>query len=549
MGGIYFLIVLIVFFVVYEVESFRYRSSTKDKIKKSFGKIPQIREFDFKEIETYWNIKQQALLDDNYIDAITWNDLDMNKVYQRINQCASFVGDQYLYSILHQLPKETNYNEKLEKKIKYFTENQEEREKTQFLLSNLKKIPNNYLSFDFVSSLGSDKLPSFYIFRLLQIFLILSFLPFIVLQNTSFLLLPVLFFSFNFLINFVIKSKYDNNLNLLSSVAAVIHTTHKLHHSKKFHYHNQFPEAEVALKTLLNTSKRLSSIVTKKQSAVTGDPIAAVFEYLQGGTLIDLIRYIQISRALTKHSEQYLLLFEWIGEIDLAISIASFRLTLPFYAYPTFINKSEIICEELYHPLIDHPVANSLSLDKSCIITGSNASGKSTYIKAFTINLILAQNINTCLAKSMFLPRSMVMTSMAVRDDLSGGESYYIKEIKYLKRILDQLSEDRILVCAVDEILRGTNTEERIAASYAILEFLHSKNCLVLVASHDIELTSLLNRHYYNFHFSEKMDEQDIIFDYKIYPGPSISKNAIRLLEHVGFPNEIIHTAKNLSLL
>ena len=76
---------------------------------------------------------------------------------------------------------------------------------------------------------------------------------------------------------------------------------------------------------------------------------------------------------------------------------------------------------------------------------------------------------------------------MAVRDDLMAGESYFIREIRYLKRILDSLDDNRLTVCAIDEILRGTNTGERIRSSRAILEYLSDKNCIALVATHDRE--------------------------------------------------------------
>lgn len=85
------------------------------------------------------------------------------------------------------------------------------------------------------------------------------------------------------------------------------------------------------------------------------------------------------------------------------------------------------------------------------------------------------------MAEQMILPYAMVITSMAVRDDLMSGESYYIKEIKYLKRIIERLNEDRLVICIIDEILRGTNTEERIAASASILRFLHKKIVLLLL--------------------------------------------------------------------
>ena len=138
---------------------------------------------------------------------------------------------------------------------------------------------------------------------------------------------------------------------------------------------------------------------------------------------------------------------------------------------------------------------------------------------------------------------------MAVRDDIQSGESYYIKEIKYLKRIIDGLSPDTPAICIVDEILRGTNTQERIAASCAVLRYLARHNCLAMVASHDIELTQLLKDQYDNFHFSEQITDGGITFSYQIQPGPADSKTAIRLLEFMGFPVEITREARILAQL
>ena len=128
------------------------------------------------------------------------------------------------------------------------------------------------------------------------------------------------------------------------------------------------------------------------------------------------------------------------------------------------------------------------------------------------------------------------------------GESYYIREINYLKRIIDYLKEDKLTLCIVDEILRGTNTEERIAASVAILDYLYDKNCLAIVASHDVRISEMLRGKFENCHFSEILEEDDILFDYKVKSGVSKSKNAIKLLKHIGFPEKIVRDAENLVL-
>ena len=135
---------------------------------------------------------------------------------------------------------------------------------------------------------------------------------------------------------------------------------------------------------------------------------------------------------------------------------------------------------------------------------------------------------------------------MAVRDNITEGESYFIKEIKSLKRILDKV-QDVPCMCFVDEILKGTNTIERIAASAAVLKYLHDKDCLCMTASHDIELTQILENKYDNYHFREEINDDGISFDYKLKNGPSQTRNAIRLLDYMNFEDKIVEDAQNLA--
>ena len=186
-------------------------------------------------------------------------------------------------------------------------------------------------------------------------------------------------------------------------------------------------------------------------------------------------------------------LLDNLGELDAAIAIASFRELLPLWCRPEFIQREtdhvRLKTEDLYHPLIQEPVANSIEAETGILITGSNASGKSTFLKNIAINSILAQTVLTCTCSCYEAPFLKVMTSMALRDDLSGGESYFIVEIRSLKRILDESTKGEPLLCIIDEVLRGTNTIERIAASSRILSSLNQKWVLPFAATHDIELS------------------------------------------------------------
>ena len=130
---------------------------------------------------------------------------------------------------------------------------------------------------------------------------------------------------------------------------------------------------------------------------------------------------------------------------------------------------------------------------------------------------------------------------MALRDKIITGESYYMKEIKCLKEIVNQAGKENVLV-VLDEMLKGTNTAERIAASKAILDYLGSSSMLIIVATHDDELTE--NAKYEQFHFKGLVENDRLLFDYRIYEGKNKNKNAIELLAILGYPSVIVEKAR-----
>ena len=139
------------------------------------------------------------------------------------------------------------------------------------------------------------------------------------------------------------------------------------------------------------------------------------------------------------------------------------------------------------------------------------------------------------------------MTSMALRDNLEGGESYFIVEIKSLQRILKECEKKQPVLCIVDEVLRGTNTIERIAASSQILRSLCKPHVLPLAATHDIELSYILEDCYNNYHFEEEIRDHDVVFNYLLKQGRATTRNAIRLLEIIGYNPEIIKDAQEMA--
>jgi DNA mismatch repair ATPase MutS len=258
--------------------------------------------------------------------------------------------------------------------------------------------------------------------------------------------------------------------------------------------------------------------------------------------LIDFYLFHYIINVLSNNKDIYEVAWREIGNIDCCYSIALWRKTLPYYSLPKFDNSNTLIIQDAYHPLLSKPVGNDLDFNKNILLTGSNASGKSTFIKTIAINIILSQALNTSTSKEITLTRGLVYSSMAMSDDIEKGQSYFISEITALKRIFDirDNSKDAFMYLFIDEIFKGTNTIERIAAAESVLNHLSDTNgTRIMAATHDIELTDKLSTKYTNYHFREQILNDEIIFDYLIKEGPSKTKNAIELLRITNFPEKV----------
>ncbi len=174
-------------------------------------------------------------------------------------------------------------------------------------------------------------------------------------------------------------------------------------------------------------------------------------------------------------------------------------------------------------------------------------SGKTTFIRTLGINAILGQTINTCFAREFTMPRLSVHSAIRIADDLMSEKSYYFEEVRVIKEMLDESRSGAQNLFLLDELFKGTNTVERIAAGKSVLSYLNSNDNFVLVATHDLELTEYLSETYQLYHFTEVIKDKAILFDYKIKEGNLETTNAIRILELNNYPNEIIADAQQLS--
>ena len=310
-------------------------------------------------------------------------------------------------------------------------------------------------------------------------------------------------------------------------------------------YDKEREEMEKARKALAGFSMGSGLLMRNSGGITSGNFADIILDYVCILFHIDLLKFGSMLRALRGKEEEIDGLITSIGTIDAQISLASWRESLPKYCIPD-LTGDQFEAVDLIHPLLTDPVPNSICVSKPVLLTGSNASGKSTFLKSAALAAILAQSVNTVPAASYRSCCYRVYTSMALRDDIRSGESYFIVEIRSLKRVLDAASvlDEAPVLCCVDEVLRGTNTIERISASAEILSCLADMPIRVFAATHDMELTELLDGKYMNYHFSEMLDGDDVQFSYKLLGGPADSRNAIRLLRALGYDPGIADRAE-----
>lgn len=271
-----------------------------------------------------------------------------------------------------------------------------------------------------------------------------------------------------------------------------------------------------------------------------------VSEFIKVLFNLEYLIFYSFTESITRKKEELKKMFHFIGEIDSAISTASLRASDLELCNPEFIDGKKFIVEEIYHPLIKNCVVNDLSLaDSSLLLTGSNMSGKTTFIRSISINSIIAQTLNICFAKKYVAPFFKLYSSIRITDNLLENTSYYLEEVLTIKELIEASKRDCPCLFVLDEIFKGTNTIERISGGKAILSYLNRGNNIVLVSTHDIELTEILSKEKFElYHFSEHIENSELTFDHKLKEGKLKSRNAIKILELYNYPSEIIKDAR-----
>lgn len=345
------------------------------------------------------------------------------------------------------------------------------------------------------------------------------------------------FYDFKCNIIFQTKKSYDQDLK------SIFYTANVIKQSQALSKIESTPAISVDF-THFKASRRFSGLLARVESQ---DMVSSIIMFIKLVFMIDYVLFHLIQRSYFKYQEEVMACYDYISILDNHYSIAMYQHTLTHYCYPKINNNiNGLQTKSIIHPLLDeeNAIANTIDISNHILLTGSNASGKSTFMKAVALNLILAQSIQTATAHSFIYQPGYVMTSMANADDVLSGDSYFMSELKSIRRLFNTYQCNKIY-CFIDEIFKGTNTTERIAASESVLSFLDNQKAYhVIAATHDVELSILLENTYNNYHFNESIQENSIFFDYKIKPGKANTRNAIELLRITQFPIDIYQRAQ-----
>lgn len=521
----------------------RKKKKRKGELLDSFGRTKS-DSFEFPLIERYFDQKEK-IANFQVISDRTCNDLDFEELFTFIDRTNSKIGQQYLYNVLRTINYKPDITDKHEEIIDFFTTNPEFRVSVQEQLDKHNKDGAYYITSLFQNE--QIKPPGwFFVVRMLSFASLLSLI--LIFFNTTFILVSVGLFIANLWFHYWNKRQmfqYSGSIPQLLKLIASAKNLYK--HDILKSINPKLPQSIKVLDRL-----RLGMSLFRLESKLQGELEAiiwSVFEFVKMMFLLEPIMFFGMLKQLENKKQEIEEVFVFVGQVDVLISVASLRYGLDSYCKPV-INKNatKISGEYIYHPLITNCIKNTIDTkNKSILLTGSNMSGKTTFIRTIGINALVGHTLNTCFAAHFSMPLVKIFSAIRISDDLLNDRSYYFDEVFTIKEMINESKSDTTCLFLLDEIFKGTNTIERISAGKAVLSYIAKSNNIVFVSTHDIELAELLKNEYLLFHFSEKVDDVNIDFDFKLKDGKLKTRNAIKILQVNQYPDDIIQEAIKLS--
>ena len=510
-------------------------SRRKKKILDAFGQAKK-GYFLFKLISSYHEQTQpEAKPEDDRLAT----DLDMDELFMYLDRTTSRVGQQALYARLRQVNTATTAFERQEALIDHFKANPQDQEGAILSLHQLSEPESYYIA----SLLKEEYLKEpgwFWVVKVLGYLAMASVLAIIIMPKLW--LIVFAFLGVNLIIH------YWNKRNLYEYAVSIPELIKLIKVARKL---PQFgvvptPTQAAAIDKLQGLSGSLQIFRLEKGIQSELSQFAELFiELIRAYFLIEPLSLYKALDKLEKHKPEISQVLRYVGDADISLSTMAIREQTEVWCKPHFVNTRQLQLQAVYHPLIINAVANTINLaEQSVFLTGSNMSGKSTFMRTIGVNALCAQTLNTSFSKQYSAPRFRLNSAMRIADDLMSDTSYFFQEVLAIKSMLVNENNADFNLFLLDELFKGTNTLERVASGRAILEYLHSPQNLVIIASHDMELAERLQPDYASFHFTEQIKDDQIHFDYLLKAGKLTNTNAISILEINGFPADVTQAAR-----
>lgn len=470
------------------------------------------------------------------LDNETWHDLDMNNVYEKLDRSYSSLGEEVLYYMLRNPIMEEEELIRRDKLIQVLKNKDKLREKLQCIFFNVSKNQLN----TFLDMVENDLIINkvkYYLYSLIGKVIPCIIIIISILVNKKYMLALFVISILNMFINMSERNviKYNGILYLRKIIKAA-KKIESIKDEDIGHYTDEITSILKRIKIIDKGTKFIGFV----------NMWEGVFEAISVIFLIEECAYYAISDSIKEKKDELIRLYYTVGELEALISISCYQHNLKqHYLRPRFSKELTLNIVEGVHPLIDKAIPNTIHIkNKGIVLTGTNMSGKSTFLRMLGVNILLAQTFYFVLAKNYEACFFNIVSSISPNDDLINGKSFYMAEVESILRIIRASEKEVPVFCPIDEIFRGTNPIERISTSAEILIYLNKGKTISITATHDRELVDILKVGYEFYYFSENVDSsKGLNFDYKLKKGISQTRNAIKLLEYMHFPNEIVENS------
>ncbi len=467
------------------------------------------------------------------IDNQTWDDLDMDEVFGKLDRTYSSLGESALYHMLRNPIMDEKKLKERDSFIELFKDNANLRTDLQYIFLKLGLDKKN----SFLDMLENNLLVNkakYYLYTFLGKIVPVIFILLSIFVDVKYMMALLGSCFINMIINnYETKNVKSNGLVYLRDILKAAKKVSNIKGEELFSYTDKLKEL---IKDVRAIDRGVKFISLTSMWGGFFDTISLMF-------LLEESAYYKIASILEGKKGALMELYYILGELEALVSISGYQYSLEDKCVkPRFVEELTLKVTEGVHPLIENAVANSIQMrKKGIILTGTNMSGKSTFLRMLGVNILLAQTFYFVLAKDYEASFFNIVSSISPNDDLTSGKSFYMAEAESLLRIIKATEKGIPVFCPIDEIFRGTNPVERISASAEILTYINTRNSISIVATHDRELADILKDNYEFYYFSEEVDsEEGLKFDYKLKKGITQTKNAIKLLKYIGYPQEIV---------